>query len=147
MKDDDEFVFVDNPSQQASSQSEKKETVAPAPIDGAIVSSKNTENEDDEKFTFLTPTAPQEIDLTTNPNAVGAGVGLAASELLRSQMREGIPYSKEMKAAKELQLEEGKESVKSAIEAAKRMLPEDFAAHQERGQPVAGSARCTESFA
>jgi len=134
MKDDEEFVFVDNPSQQTSSKSEKKEVSAPVVSNTTTVAPAS--NEDDGNFNFLDAPVAQETNYLTNPSAIGAGVGLAASEILRNQMPEAVPYSKEMKAAKELQLEEGKQNVKSAVEAAERMLPEDFKAHQERGQQL-----------
>ena len=135
MKDDEEFIFIDDPSKKAPAKAVKKESAAPvsASINEPAPSTKNTENEKNDNFIFLDPLAQEDSGAMSNDSAIGAGVGLAASEAFRLGMPEGAPYSKEVRAAKQLQLEEGKENVKSAVEAAKRMLPEDFEAHQQRG--------------
>lgn len=135
MKDDEEFVFIDDPSKKTPAKTVKKEVVEPvaASTNESAPSTENTENEKNGNFIFLDPPAQEDSGAMSNKSALGAGAGLAASEALRFGMPEGAPYSKELKAAKQLQLEEGKENVKSAVEAANRMLPEDFAAHQQRG--------------
>jgi hypothetical protein len=76
-----------------------------------------------------------EVDTdSTNNNLLGAATGLAASELIRSQVPKDIlPLSKKMKAAKELQLAEGKDIVEEGIKAADKNLPKEFEAHQQKG--------------
>jgi hypothetical protein len=69
-------------------------------------------------------------------NAVGAGVGLAASKLLENQMPDYVPYNKETKANQEKLLEAGKTLVEGHKKAAEAMLPEDFQAHQDKGQAL-----------
>ena len=137
MKDDEEFIFVDNPSQQAQTKSVKEESVAPAavssPTDNTTEAPKNTENENNNGFTFLDPPIAQDSGPMTHENAIGAGAGLVASEVLRRMMPEAVPYNEDTKAKMETALELGKTKVAADVEAANATLPEDFKAHQERG--------------